>query len=151
MNRKNDTKAKQAFVNELKTRGYENVEIVAAPSDIIARKNGEEYYFEIKMTHQQKKYFGAATLTEWAQAIKTPDKYTFVVAIANGDDSGFKFIEFTPEEFMGYSTVPPFKMFFNIDFDNLEKKISKDSKAIKLNDDNILKMVELFEDLKKTQ
>ena len=149
MNKKNDSKAKLAFVGELERRGYENVKIVAAPSDIVAEKGGEMYYFEIKMTHQKERYFGAATLTEWEQAVKTPDHYRFVVVKANEDDSEFEFLEFTPEEFMQYSTVPPFKLFFNIDFNDLKKVISENGKSIKVTKKNIAKMLRLFEEMKQ--
>ena len=41
----------------------------------------------------------------------------------------FEFKEFTPDEFIKYSTIPPFKVYFNIDLNNY-KKISKRNKAL---------------------
>ena len=34
----------------------------------------------------------------------------------------FEFIEYTPEQFLQYSYIPPFKVYFNIDFTNENKK-----------------------------
>jgi len=61
---KSDKKAKDTYIKHLKSDGFKNVEIINSPSDISAEKNGETYFFEIKMTKKKIKYFGAATLTE---------------------------------------------------------------------------------------
>ena len=114
-NRKSDVAAKNAFVNKLNKAGYK-ARITGSTADITATKGDETWYFEIKMTHHEDRYFGAATLTEWRQAFKDPEHFRFVVAIADNVDLSFRFIEYTPEEFMEYSTIPPFKIFFNIDF-----------------------------------
>ena len=124
---KSDVDAKQAFIAKLLEEGYDSAEVKAEPSDIVATKNGETWYFEIKMTSQSDKYFGAATLTEWEQAFKTPDRYIFVVA-KKQSEGVFDFIKYTPEEFMEFSTIPPFKIFFNIDFNNTHKKRNSLSK-----------------------
>ena len=60
---KSDKKAKDAYIVQLKSNGYENVKVINSPVDISAEKNRETYYFEIKMTKKKTKYFGAATLT----------------------------------------------------------------------------------------
>lgn len=109
---KSDTLAKKAYIEELRKQGFEP-KVKAEPADIVATKNGETWYFEIKMTSRTNTYFGAATLTEWEQAFKTPNHYFFVIAIKKEDDK-FEFRKFTPLEFMKYSTIPPFKVYFNL-------------------------------------
>ena len=125
-NSKSDVKAKAAFVSNLEARGFQNAKVISSPCDISAEKDGEQWYFEIKMTSHKDTYFGAATMTEWEQAFKTPERFRFVIAIVDeAEDCGFKFIEMTPEEMMQYSTIPPFKVYFNI---NLEKYYGKESR-----------------------
>lgn len=116
-NSRSDVRAKKAFANHLSAMGYENVRLATRPADIIAEKNGQDWYFEIKST-KGIKYFGAATETEWSQALKTPDRYRFVVVRLIKD--AIKFHMFTPDEFMRFSTIPPFKVYFNIDLEKLE-------------------------------
>lgn len=138
-NEKSDKKAKDAYVEVLKQRGYKKILIANKPSDIKAEKEGNTYYFEIKMTKQKDIYFGAATLTEWAQALETPNFFTFVIAKTNEAEDKFEFIEFTPSEFMKHSTIPPFKIFFNIDL-NKETLIKKRRTAVSLTDE-IMKLL----------
>ena len=114
-NKKSDIPAKRAFCEELIKRGYDTAKVVSSPADICATKNGEKWYFEIKMTHRQEVYFGAATQTEWEQAFRDPDHFRFVIVQLNEDDSVKAFLEFTPQEFMRGSTIPPFKVYFNVD------------------------------------
>ena len=66
---KSDVKAKEAYINFLLSHGFDEANVTARPADITARKNGETYYFEIKKTSKEKLYFGAATLTEWSEAV----------------------------------------------------------------------------------
>lgn len=110
-NLKSDVAAKEAFRDELRRRGFE-ARITAVPADITATKNGETFYFEVKFTRQSSKYFGAATLTEWEAALQNEDRFTFVVAFSR--DNEWAFHEYTPNEFMAMSYVPPFKVFFNV-------------------------------------
>ena len=84
--------------------------------DIMAQKDDEIYYFEIKATTKHDKYFGAATLSEWKIALDDQEHFWFVVA--EYQDGHFKFKKFSPKEFAKYSTVPPFKVNFNIHLDN---------------------------------
>ena len=49
INLKSDVAAKAAYVNELVNRGF-NAEVVQAPADIIAVKDDQVWYLEIKMT-----------------------------------------------------------------------------------------------------
>ena len=94
-------------------------------------------------------YFGAATQTEWAQALKAPEHFRFVVAIADEADEHFRFIEYTPAEFMGFSTIPPFKVYFNIDFTGKPKKKSKrEKKSVSLTEENFRRLNESYNALK---
>ena len=129
-NKKSDEKAKTEFVKKLHERGLDAA-VVSSPADIRATKDGETWYFEIKMTKRTDVYFGAATLTEWRQALADPEHFRFVVAQTDEIEEIFEFLEFTPEEFMEYSTVPPFKIFFSIDLEDRVKK-RNGNKAVKL-------------------
>jgi hypothetical protein len=141
---KSDVQAKKEFVKKLLADGFDSAEVKAKPSDIVATKDGETWYYEIKLTDRTDDYFGAATLTEWEQALKTPDYFRFVIAIRHSDE--FEFREFTPDEFMQYSTIPPFKIYFNVNLDGKEKrKTEKPRKAISLTEDKLKDMLELFE------
>lgn len=154
---KSDKNAKEAFVEYLTERGYTEVQIVKAPSDIIAKKNGIQWYFEIKMTTHRDKYFGAATFTEWEQAFKTPETYRFVIAIKDeAQATGFEFIELTPEQMIQHSTIPPCKVYFNIDIPAIKgeiapkkRKSDRESRAIKLTPETFAIVSEAFEKLKK--
>ena len=140
-NKKSDVKAKKEFVKLLNSRGFEAY-IVSKPADIVAKKDGQTWFFEIKMTKRTDVYFGAATLTEWKQAIADSEHFRFVVAKTNEEESEFEFLEYTPEEFMKFSTIPPFKVYFNIYFDRSERETRK---ATKLTQDNLEVMSECFE------
>ena len=57
MPQRTDVLAKTAFLEKLRLEGY-SAEIKAQPSDIIAEKDGETWYFEIKMTEKADSCFG---------------------------------------------------------------------------------------------
>lgn len=147
-NTKSDVKAKQAYKKYLDNEGYENVRIVGNPSDITAEKNGHTYYFEIKMTKQTEIYFGAATLTEWVQAFITPDFFKFVIAKTDENEDVFSFEEYSPSDFMQHSTIPPFKIFFNINL-NGETKQKKRRKAIPLTNETMALLTELHNKMRE--
>ena len=145
-NYKSDITAKEAYMKELKKKGF-SADITKAPADITAEKDGQLWYFEIKKTAQTDKYFGAATMTEWKQALEDPAHYRFVIAIDLGEDK-WSFKEYTPAEFMEFSTIPPFKVYFNIDFSNNGKKSKKGkSNAVKMSQDNFSKLTNTYEQL----
>ena len=146
-NKKSDVKAKSEFIKVLESRDYA-AKVASAPADIIATKDGQTWYFEIKMTKRRKSYFGAATLTEWKQALVDPEHFRFVVAKTNDEESEFDFIEFTPDEFMGYSTVPPFKIFFSIDLENIGKQ-RKGKKAVRLTKEILRIMDNCYDTIKQ--
>lgn len=125
-NRKSDVAAKRAFCDELLlNRGYQQAKVTASPADITAVKDGVTWYYEIKMTKRKDIYFGAATSTEWEQAFQDPEHYRFVIAITDDEEQEFRFLEFTPSEFMNACTIPPFKIYFNVDLVSEQPRISK--------------------------
>lgn len=147
-NTKSDVPAKKAYASLLERAGFTNVQIVASPSDIIAEKDGQQWFFEIKKTNHSDKCFGAATVTEWEQAIRTPERFRFIVAISDDGDETFTFREYTPSEFMAFSTVPPFKIYFNIDFSGKTRrparKLGKRKAAVRLSGSLVHEMVDIF-------
>lgn len=148
-NNKSDVNAKLEYIKTLENKGYENVHVTASPADITAEKDGKTYYFEIKMTMQKEKYFGAATFTEWEEAFNNPENYTFVIAKTNESEDSFEFTELSPEEFMSYCTIPPMKVYFNYSLDGKKsKKTSKKSKSVKLTKENFMMLNSVFKSLK---
>lgn len=148
MKDRSDKEAKEAFANYLSKDGYVDIKVVREPSDMIAYKDGIKYYFEIKKTSAEKEYFGAATLTEWRAAYSNPGNYFFVVCQEN--EASFDFIIYTPEEFEKFSTVPPFKIFFNIPLNGREKvSVNRKNKtAIRFTKERFNKLDILFATLK---
>ena len=144
-NKKSDVKAKAEFVKCLQDRGFE-ASVVSKPADIMATKDGQTWYFEIKMTKRRDVYFGAATLTEWEQAVADPEHFRFVVAKTDDEEKEFEFLEYTPEEFMNFSTVPSFKIFFNINFDG---SVRTSKTATSLTHENLKIMSDCFDRIKK--
>ena len=98
------------------------------------------------MTKRRDVYFGAATLTEWEQAVADPEHFRFVVAKTDDEEKEFEFLEYTPEEFMNFSTVPPFKIFFNINFDG---SVRTSKTATSLTHENLKIMSDCFDRIKK--
>ena len=146
-NKKSDVKAKTEFIKVLESRGFQ-ARVASSPADIIATKDGQTWFFEIKMTKRTDAYFGAATLTEWKQAVADPEHFRFVVAMTDDAESSFEFIEYTPSEFMEFSTIPPFKVFFNIDLNDQSKRRSG-NKAARLTQKNLELMSRCYEEIKK--
>lgn len=149
LNKKSDVKAKAAFVKVLEERGFQ-AKVVSKPADIVATKDGQTWYFEIKMTKQKEAYFGAATLTEWEQAMADPSHFRFVVAKTDETESEFEFLEYTPEEFMAFSTIPPFKIFFNINFGDTTSRKGTGRKSNRLTPENLEIMRRCFEEIRLT-
>jgi Holliday junction resolvase len=144
MNTKSDLDAKEAFISELRRRGFEEARVSGTPADITARRGSVVYYFEIKYTAQDSHYFGAATLTEWQAAITYEDRYRFVVAKRR--DGTWTFHEYTPAEFMEFSYVPPFKIFFNVPIGQEKAtQARRGKKRVQLTRERVVQMVELFQ------
>lgn len=150
-NRKSDVAAKNAFIKHLQDNGF-TAKIAASPTDIIAERDGETWYFEIKMTKtsNDNSYFGAATLTEWHQALLTPEHFRFVVAHTDETETHFSFKEYTPKEFMSFSTVPPFKIFFSIPPSGQQTPPERKRRtAVVANEDILKQLDDFYSELKK--
>ena len=144
---KSDVEVKQRFIEKLLSEGYDSAEVKAKPADIVACRGGVTWYYEIKLTDHTDKCFGAATLTEWEQALKTPENYRFVIAIRHKDGS-YDFREYTPQEFMQFSTIPPFKVYFNINLDGKPQRKRKGKRtisAIPMTEENLSHMLKVFQ------
>jgi hypothetical protein len=143
MNPKSDVDAKHAFVAELLRRGYDDARVTRSPADITARRGKDTYYFEVKFTAQEAQYFGAATLTEWEAALEHEGRYWFVVACKR--NGVWIFHEYSPTEFLEFSSIPPFKIFFNIGVGHYKAvQIQRETKRVRLTRERISQMVELF-------
>ena len=146
-NLKSDVEAKVAYAQQLKRRGYDRVAITKSPADVTAYRDDQVHYFEIKYTAQKLAYFGAATLTEWEAALKHRDRFRFVTASRNGTTWTFR--EYTPDQFMAFSYVPPFKIFFNVPVgDASPRKGRRKSRRIGLTSERLRRMSELFRALR---
>jgi len=145
-NKRSDLDAKEAYCKYLEDRGF-ITEVKKDPADILAKKDGEEWFFEIKKTSRDKDYFGAATSTEWEQAFKDPEHYRFVICKSR-EDGSFDFTELTPGQMMKYSTIPPFKIFFNVPLDGKERKSSGKTKALHLTKETFSALNGLYKKLK---
>ena len=127
------TWARDQFAEELRASGlYSYVsEKSHSYADIVALTNGGTYkYFEIKASSiskkklmeniaKGKKFFDAATLTEWNMAAQHPSDYTFVMLYIEDNNGKYAIVdreEYSPEELLRFSTVPPFKVNFNIPY-----------------------------------
>ncbi len=143
-NPKSDVAAKKAYVQHLLDSGYESAVITKAPADITAKRDGAVFYFEVKFTNQTNSYFGAATLTEWEAALANESHYWFVVASKR--DDAWNFQKYTPGEFMEFSTIPPFKVYFNLEVgaDRDTRKRGKTS-SIRLTRERILLLSKLLQ------
>ena len=126
-NAKSDKNVKESFKSFLVKKGYKiekwdpdenNKE--QCPADVFASKDGVFYLFEIKKTAQTTHYFGAATFTEWNAALNPPTntRYFFVIAIEKSEKGKktYAYYKIAPQTFMHYSVIPPFKIYFNINY-----------------------------------
>lgn len=151
MNDKSDKSAKEQFANYLESKGYTDVKITSSPCDIIAKYNGEERFFELKVTSRKDVYFGAASETEWAKAFNDPDKFKFVV-VKRKENGEYDFGSwYSPEEFIKYSKIPPFKVYFNINLKN-DKKVTTNMKptTIKMTKENFSTIKTVFDKIRNT-
>lgn len=149
-NTKSDVEAKRAYCDYLLEQGFREATILGAPADIEATKDGVRWLFEVKFTRAPLHYFGAATLVEWVAAAADPEHFRFVVAYQRGDT--WNFDEWTPEEFMAMSYVPPYKIFFNVPVGGAKKPGgSQLSKSIRLTKERLRTMTRHFEELRNVE
>lgn len=129
--------ARDQFAKELRNSGlYSDVSPKShSYADVEATTiGGIRKYFEIKASSITKeilqerivkgmKFFDAATITEWKTAIEHPDDYVFEMLYIdqiNGERVIIDREEYTPKELLEFSTVPPFKINFNIPYKKRE-------------------------------
>jgi hypothetical protein len=150
VNPKSDVGAKAAFKFELEERGYTDVRVVSSPADIAAKRDGEDYLFEIKVTTKTTSYFGAATITEWEAALRAPGRFRFVVA--RQVDGDWHFHEYSPEEFIQFSDIPPFKVYFRVPLGGAlpQQQTKKRRRAVMATLDNLRQMIQFRAQLKHT-
>ena len=87
---------------------------------VIKDKKGNTWYFEIKQSNWPNgKFFDAATLTQWYTWYTNPERYYFVF-ITGKYKNKRQFTFVTASELMEHSTIPPFKIYFNIYKDEME-------------------------------
>lgn len=127
MPERSDKYAKLTFCKLLEEEGYSDVRIARTPADIRAKKDGKDWWFELKKTSEHKKYFGAVTLTELKKAIEADVNFRFVIAEkqteeGDGYNCNYTFYRMTLAEFIEncHPTIPPFKIYFNLKFDNIK-------------------------------
>jgi hypothetical protein len=145
---KSDVEAKHAYAELLHRSGnYDSVEITSAPADITAERDGQKYYFELKVTAKSDDYFGAATLTEWEAALKHPSNFKFVIASKKKEE--WDFHEYAPHQFMEFSYIPPFKIYFNVPLASPVASIPRQkSRSVKLTSARIDEMSTLYKKFK---
>lgn len=147
VNAKSDVEAKAAFCSWLRENGYVEVRVSASPVDVVAKKDGEPWFFEVKFTQARTHCFGAATLTEWAAAAEDPEHFRFVIAYRR--EGQWRFDRYTPEQFMAFSSVPPFKVYFNVPLDDRPaRKPSELSKRIHLTRARLKLLAQQFAELR---
>ncbi len=146
-NYRSDVRAKEAFCRELERNGFANPYVASAPADIVASKDGVRWLFEVKFTQKEDVCFGAATLTEWAAASSDPEHFRFVIAYES--NGVWKFDQYTPEEFMAFSSVPPFKIYFSVPLNGaMARKRAANSKRIYLTKSRLRLLSRQFEELR---
>jgi hypothetical protein len=144
VNPKSDVLAKRAFITHLLLeRGFDEARVTRRPADVTAIKGGQVYYFEIKYTSQVATYFGAATLSEWEAALEFEEFYRFVIAMKT--DTGWTFREFTPAEFIQFSYIPPFKVFFSVPIDTkASSPIALKTKKVRMSRQRLSEMTAIY-------
>ena len=146
-NARSDVEAKAAFCGWLRSQGYSQAEVCSSPADVVAKKDGREWLFEVKFTNASESCFGAATLTEWAAAAKDPSHFRFVIAYQRG--AQWRFDLYTPDEFMAFSSVPPYKIYFSVPLDGRPaRERSQRSRRVHLTKARLRLLSEQFDELR---
>lgn len=76
-----------------------------------------------------------------ASGFETPDNYKFVIAKTDDDEENFEFTEYSPSDFMEFSYIPPFKIYFNVSLKGETKK-RKRKTAVALTNDRMKLLTE---------
>lgn len=150
-NARSDVHAKAAFCRWLLTQSYSQAQVCASPADVLAVRNGETWMFEVKFTKGKRTTcFGAATLTEWVAAAERPDHFRFVIAYQRNDE--WRFDLYTPEEFMAFSYVPPFKVYFKVPLDGRRPRVRSElARLVHLTKARLRLLRKQFDELRKLE
>jgi hypothetical protein len=149
-NARSDVAAKQAFCAWLLQHGYSEARVAASPTDVVAHREGLQWHFEVKFTQARTHCFGAATLTEWTAAAEDSEHFRFVIAYRRAGE--WRFDLYTPEEFMAFSSVPPFKVYFNVPLDGgAAHERSMRSKKVHLTKARLRRLREQFAELRSLE
>ena len=151
--------AKAKFKEYLREEGYTEIKQINHPTDFEAYKNGIHYYFELKMTSKRDGvYFGAASITEWNAGLgDNNSELRFVIAQSkdetNDENTTFDFEPITIKTLIPYSTIPPFKINFNLPLDKNKREETmtstrRQNKAVQLSKDLVNPLYKLHEALK---
>lgn len=148
MSPRSDVAAKAAFKLHLEERGFSDVRVASTPADIVAKLNGATHHFELKLTSKTGGYFGAATITEWEAALREPTRFRFVVA--RQVEGSWRFCEYSPDEFMQFSDIPPFKVYFRVPADGRvpTMKSGKRRRAVIATLENLRRLIQVRAELK---
>ena len=85
---------------------------------IMEDKNGDPWFFEIKQcSWSNGSLFDAATITQWYTWQENKGRYYFVFIKGSQRKRQFAFVK--PEDLMEYSSIPPFKIYFNLHKDQI--------------------------------
>jgi hypothetical protein len=110
-------------------------------------KDGQCWLFEVKFTRARTNCFGAATLTEWIAAADQPERFRFVVAYER--EGSWRFDLYSPDEFLAFSSIPPYKVYFNVPLDGgapRERKAT--SRKVHLTKGRLRRLREQFDELR---
>lgn len=150
VNTRSDVAAKDAFCRWLLDHGYESAQVTAAPADVTAIKDGQRWLFEVKFTRARTNCFGAATLTEWIAAADNPERFRFVIAYERR--GSWRFDVYSPDEFLAFSSIPPYKVYFNVPLDGrAARKRPALSKKVHLTKARLRRLREQFEELRSLE
>ena len=149
--KKTDKPGLESSKKYLQELGYCEVEQINHPTDLRATMDGEVYWFEVKYTESDDWSFGAATSTEWECALENPDRFFFLIANKPGgeehEESEWNHILVTPDEFIQYSTIPPFKIYFKFPLQG-QIEIPERRTAIQATGENLRMLIDLLEEMR---
>ncbi|MEK9150390.1 MAG: hypothetical protein AAB267_10155 [Candidatus Desantisbacteria bacterium] len=103
-----DLLSKQRCKKWLESTGFDDVKSAKNEScDLRAKKDGKDYYIEIKYSSKEKgeDFFGTVMLTEMHKAIENKSNYLFLICRGNDKIDNWFFKLFTVEDFLKYCTL----------------------------------------------
>jgi hypothetical protein len=146
-----DKEGVEAAMEWLEGKGFTEINNIHKPVDLSANFQGMKYWIEVKYTETKNKlYFGAATISEWGCAINNPENFFFLVVQKPGGvnaDSYWNFELIKAIDFIKFSTIPPFKINFNLPL-NEPRKIPKRRSAVQASTENIKMCIDFYNSIK---